>query len=110
MWDERGSFELAFRSILREKRLAKGWSQQDLAMMAGYDLTFISKLERGRRMPSLHTFVTLSMALDITPSALMREMEEGPKPDLTKNKRVRAVKARARRITKTGSNEAKPAK
>lgn len=48
---------------LREIRLAKGWSQEELAERAGADRTYISDIERGLRNPSLKTLARLAYIL-----------------------------------------------
>jgi len=51
-------------TILREKRLAKGWSQTKLACMAGVANTVISDCERGVRLPWRRAREALATALD----------------------------------------------
>jgi transcriptional regulator with XRE-family HTH domain len=51
---------------LREHRLAKGWSQDELAYQVGADRTYISDIERGLRNPSLKMLARLAHSLKIT--------------------------------------------
>jgi len=55
---------------LRQIRLDKRWSQEELAERAGVDRTYISDLERGLRNPSLKTLARIADALDETIGAL----------------------------------------
>ncbi|HEX7724761.1 MAG TPA: helix-turn-helix transcriptional regulator [Candidatus Paceibacterota bacterium] len=66
----------AFGVALREQRLLKNKTQDNLALDAGLDRTFISLLELGRRSPTLDTMVQLSSALQIPLSTLILRVEE----------------------------------
>jgi transcriptional regulator with XRE-family HTH domain len=67
--------EKCFGAILRTHRLALGLSQEELAFRAQIDRTFVSMLERGLRMPSLGTILTVARALDISAKNLIAELE-----------------------------------
>jgi transcriptional regulator with XRE-family HTH domain len=56
---------------LRARRLAAGWSQQELSDRCGLHLTEISRLENGRRDPRLDTIARLADALGIPAAALL---------------------------------------
>lgn len=64
--------EAAFGQVLRELRMAKGLSQEQLALNCDLDRTFISMLERGRRQPSLASIITIAARLEIQPYKLVR--------------------------------------
>jgi transcriptional regulator with XRE-family HTH domain len=51
---------------MRERRLALGWSQEELAERMGTDRTYISDLERSLRNPSLKILARLASTLDTT--------------------------------------------
>lgn len=51
---------------LRERRLAKRWSQEELAERVGSDRTYISDMERGLRNPSLKTLARLAFKLGVS--------------------------------------------
>ena len=51
-------------------------SQEALAESSNLDRTFVSMLERGLRQPSLETIWSLSNALEISPSGLVKLVEE----------------------------------
>lgn len=52
-----------FADNLREARLARGWSQQELGAAADLHITAISMLERAEREPRLSTVTRLASAL-----------------------------------------------
>ncbi|MBC7740663.1 MAG: helix-turn-helix transcriptional regulator [Bdellovibrionaceae bacterium] len=81
------SYEVTFGLTLQTLRLAKNFSQAELAKASQIDRTFISLLERGIRQPSLTTVFHLANALDMKPSELVAAVE----------KRVR--RARWKRLT-----------
>ena len=55
---------------LRHARQAKGWSQEDLALTAGVDRTYVSGVERGVRNPTVSVLWQLSSALQIEVAVL----------------------------------------
>ncbi len=64
-----------FGDVLRRHRSALQVSQEELAFRAGVDRTFISRLERGIRQPTITTLIGLGAALEISASDLVRETE-----------------------------------
>jgi len=66
----------AFGRVLREQRATAGVSQEQLALSADVDRTFVSQMERGIRQPTLTTLFKLSEALDIQPSTLISRTEK----------------------------------
>lgn len=54
-----------FGAKLRKFRREKNLSQEELSKAAGLDRTFVGKIERGERSPSLQTISKLANALDI---------------------------------------------
>ena len=75
MADQR-SLQKKFGKVLRESRLKKSLSQEDLALECGLDRTFISMLERGLRQPSLSSIFIISEVLGIKPSRLIKKVED----------------------------------
>jgi len=59
------STEMPANSV-RSRRLARNWSQQDLADRSGLSRAGISAIESGRLAPSVHAALTLARALDCT--------------------------------------------
>lgn len=49
---------------IRQVRKAKGWSQDELAKKCGISMSFLGHIERGSRIMSLETFVSICRALD----------------------------------------------
>ena len=49
---------------IRELRKVKGWSQDELAKRCGISMSFLGHIERGTRIMSLETFVSICSALD----------------------------------------------
>jgi len=64
-----------FGQVLREQRTARGISQEDFALNADVDRTFVSQMERGIRQPTITTIMKLAEALGIQASALVARME-----------------------------------
>ena len=58
---------------IRESRISKGYTQQDLADRAEISVVYISEIERGTKMPSLNIFVKLIEALGISADYILRE-------------------------------------
>lgn len=59
--------ELDYRKIgqkIRAARQAKGWSQDRLSEKCNISLSFMGHIERGTRIMSLETFVSICSALD----------------------------------------------
>jgi transcriptional regulator with XRE-family HTH domain len=54
-----------FGSKLKEARLAKGLSQEALALELDFDRTYIGLLERGKRNPSLITIYKIVNRLEV---------------------------------------------
>lgn len=61
----------AFGQRLRSIRIRKGFSQERLSEMAGFDRTYVSLLERGKRSPSLDAISRLAGALEVDPKDLV---------------------------------------
>jgi transcriptional regulator with XRE-family HTH domain len=66
----------AFGRILREQRAMAELSQEQLALSANVDRTFVSQMERGIRQPTLTTLFKLAKALEIQPSTLVSRAEK----------------------------------
>jgi transcriptional regulator with XRE-family HTH domain len=65
-----------FGQVLREQRLSRELSQEELALAADVDRTFVSQMERGIRQPTITTLMKLAGALGIQPSTLVIRMEK----------------------------------
>ena len=64
----------AFGEVIYERRRALSLSQEKLAVAAGLDRTFVYKVERGRRNPSLETIFRVAQALGVKPEDLVAEV------------------------------------
>jgi transcriptional regulator with XRE-family HTH domain len=53
-------------------RQAAGLTQEQLAERSGFSQQYISKLEQGRRNPTIVTLYELATGLDATPADLVR--------------------------------------
>ena len=51
---------------IRESRIKKGCTQQDLAGKADIGTVYLSEIERGVKMPSLNIFIKIIDALDVS--------------------------------------------
>lgn len=58
---------------LREQRLARGWTLEDLAVRAGVSKAMLSKIERGEASPTAMLLGRISGALGMTLGALLAE-------------------------------------
>jgi len=59
-----------FGTHLKELRLAKKLSQEELAYRCGLPLSQIGRIERGERSPTLSTILLLANGLGIEPKKL----------------------------------------
>lgn len=75
----------AFGYALRERRKALSMSQDDLSHQASVDRTYISIIELGRKSPTLDVILRLATALNTTPSALIKRMEDLSSPETLAN-------------------------
>jgi transcriptional regulator with XRE-family HTH domain len=64
---------------LRSLRLARLWSQQNLADAAGMTESTVNRLENGLQTARLSTIRRLAAALDVEPPALLDERETDKK-------------------------------
>jgi transcriptional regulator with XRE-family HTH domain len=64
-----------FGQVLQELRRERGISQEMLAFESGYHRTYISLLERGRKVPTLGTIFCLAQVLHMSPSEMLRLVE-----------------------------------
>lgn len=64
-----------FGKTLRRRRENLGYSQEKLADVCGFDRTYISMLERGRRNPSLLNLIKLAKGLEASVSQLTEALD-----------------------------------
>ena len=72
-----------FGDVIRELRRERGLSQEELGFESELHRTYVSLLERGKRIPTLVTLIQLATALKIPPSEIVRRVESrlGWSPD-----------------------------
>ena len=73
----RGKFVKEFGQRVREVRLERGLSQEQLAFDSGLHRTAISFIERAERSSTLETIERLALALDVQPGELMPPIKLG---------------------------------
>lgn len=65
---------IRFGKKVREERLKKGLSQEDLASKAGVHRTYIGMIERGEKNITLVTIKKVAMALDLRINQLLNDI------------------------------------
>ncbi|MDP1591099.1 MAG: helix-turn-helix transcriptional regulator [Prosthecobacter sp.] len=64
-----------FAANLKEQRLAKGLSQEDLADLCGLHRTYVGSVERGERNISIDNMERLSQSLDVPLEKLIKSQK-----------------------------------
>ncbi len=62
-------------NVIRNIRLKRGLSQEVLSGLAGIARTHLTMIENGTKQANLETIWKISLALNITPSELIRLIE-----------------------------------
>jgi transcriptional regulator with XRE-family HTH domain len=62
-----------FASNVRRHRLARGFSQEELAERAGVHRTYVGMLERCEKNVTIYNIERIAMALGLPPDALLRK-------------------------------------
>lgn len=70
MEDETGIIDVVAEAV-RRARKAAGLSQEDLALEAGLDRTYISQVERGKRNVTVVVLARIAGALKMPPDRLL---------------------------------------
>jgi transcriptional regulator with XRE-family HTH domain len=63
-----------FGNKVKSLREAKGLSQEALAFKAGFDRTYISLVERGKRNLSLSNICRFAQVLEVKPADLLSDL------------------------------------
>jgi transcriptional regulator with XRE-family HTH domain len=63
--------EKALGEAIRARRLAQGWSQEELSFESGLHRTYIGAVERGEKNLTVKNLVRIASALGIAASQLM---------------------------------------
>lgn len=64
-----------FAANLKEQRLAKGLSQEDLADLCGLHRTYVGSVERGERNISIDNMERLALSLDVPLEKLIKSQK-----------------------------------
>ncbi|WP_040007252.1 helix-turn-helix domain-containing protein [Fibrisoma limi] len=56
----------AFGKAIKQIRITKGWTQEDLSDKSGMDRSYISRIERGLKNPSLSVVWELANHLEVS--------------------------------------------
>jgi transcriptional regulator with XRE-family HTH domain len=67
---------LAFGRVLRTVRREVGLTQEQLALAADIDRTFVSLIERGERQPTVRVLFKLAAALHVSAVRLIQMTED----------------------------------
>ena len=67
---------LAFGKVLRTVRREAGLTQEQLALAADIDRTFVSLIERGERQPTVRVLFKLAAALNVSAARLIQMTED----------------------------------
>lgn len=59
---------------IRKYRLSKKLRQEDLAEKAGLSANYIGMVERGEKIPSLETFITILNALEVSADMVLADV------------------------------------
>jgi transcriptional regulator with XRE-family HTH domain len=84
---------------VRRLRVARGISQEHLAVDAGIDRTYVGRLERGRENPTVAVLERIAVALDASIVDLFAVPEPGQRPPGTLRPGRKPMRPRSRRVT-----------
>lgn len=59
---------------IKEKRLERSWSQEELAEKVNLSPVYIGMIERGEKVPKLETFVRIANVLKVTTDELLQDV------------------------------------
>jgi transcriptional regulator with XRE-family HTH domain len=74
---------IAFGKVVRQFRLSRGLTQEQLGFEADLRRTYVSILELGQQQPSLSTILKISKALGCSAQELIAAVEAAVKNDFT---------------------------
>ena len=69
------SIEVEFGQLVREWRVARGFSQEGFALHSSINRSYMTHIERGQRMPSIQTVAKIARGLGVQISELWLELE-----------------------------------
>lgn len=59
---------------IKEKRLERSWSQENLSEKVGLSPVYIGMIERGEKQPKLDTFIRIANALNVSADELLEDV------------------------------------
>lgn len=59
---------------IKEKRLDRSWSQENLSEKVGLSPVYIGMIERGEKQPKLETFIRIANALNVSADELLEDV------------------------------------
>lgn len=65
------TIEKAIGRAIRERRVALGWSQEDLGFETGLHRTYVGVIERGEKSISVHNLAVVAKSLGLRASELL---------------------------------------
>ncbi|WP_373458298.1 helix-turn-helix domain-containing protein [Brevundimonas sp. SORGH_AS_0993] len=74
MVDSASQINAAIADLVREYRLARGFSQEHLASLCGLDRTYISSIERKRSNISVQALAKIGDALSLPPGQMLNRI------------------------------------
>ena len=86
-------------SRIRDLRVQRGWSQEDLADVSGLHRTYVGSAERGERNLTVDSLQALAGAFGLTLSGLLKDLDKGLKTDRERalarleNRKAKVVRA-----------------
>lgn len=66
----------SFARVITRRRLGKKWSQAELAGFCGLERSYVSRLEKGIRTPSLDVIFRFAEAFKVSPQTLVKEIKD----------------------------------
>lgn len=67
--------EEALGAIITDLRIAKKWSQEDIAEKVGYTKAYMGRVEKGKQSPTLKCIVNVAQVFGLRPSQLLAQAE-----------------------------------
>jgi len=71
-----GSLTEAVGAEITELRKERGWTQQKLAELLGYDVRYIGQIERGEKSVTLRALAAIAEGLDVRASKILSTAEK----------------------------------
>ena len=86
----------AFGLVVRSRRLLRNVTQDELALTASVERSYMGKLERGMHLPNLAMILRIATALECSPADLVQETVDQMNASLKPPNRRRKAQAGAK--------------